>query len=288
MAIEEVWEIMPLNLVRKSSKLAKMVTVVTGGGQGIGKALAKELCKYGATVIIADLCEEKAYTTAKYIGATGFKCDVTKEEQIKTLVSKVKKKFGSIDIFISNAGVCLGEKDHSASASNKVWQSSWEVNVMAHVYAARATLPEMIKSQKGHFVQIVSAAALLSQIGDAAYSATKHAALGFAESLAITHKSDGINVSVVCPQFIATEMLGYEEDNNDFETGLMSVKDLAEIVIPQIEEKKFLILPHPEVYEFMNFKSKSYEKWIDQMHKLRLRTLKKAGTLDLKTMHKFI
>ena len=279
---------MSLNFARNPSKLAGKIAIVTGGGKGIGRALAKKLHEYGAKVVIADLYKEESSLAAKQMGIIGFKCDVTKERQIKKLVSQVKKKFGTIDIFVSNAGVCLGEKDHSASATNEVWQSTWEVNVMAHVYAARATLPEMIERQKGHFVQIVSAAALLSQIGDAAYSATKHAAMGFAESLAITHKSDGIDVSVVCPQFIATGMLGYEEGKSNTKTNLMSVEELAEIIIPEIINKKFLILPHPEVYEFMNFKSKSYDKWIDQMHKLRLRTLREAGTLDLKTIHKFI
>ena len=279
---------MSLNHSRKPSKLAGKIAIVTGGGKGIGKALAIALCKYGATVVVADLCKEDASSAAKNMGSLGIECDVTQEREVKKLVSKVKKRFGAIDIFVSNAGVCLGEEGHSASASNEVWQLSWEVNVMAHVYAARATLPEMIKSRKGHFVQIISAAALLSQIGDAAYSATKHAAMGFAESLAITHKSDGIDVSVVCPQYVATGMLGYEEDKFNPETYLMSAEELAEIVIPEILNKKFLILPHPEVYEFMNFKSKSYDKWIDQMHKLRIRTLKEAGTLDLKTIHKFI
>ncbi len=288
MATQKAWEIMSLNNIGNPAKLAGKIAIVTGGGKGIGKALAKTLYEYGATVIVSDLCKKEASTAAKHTGGIGFKCDVTQEKQIKKLVSKVKKKFGTIDIFVSNAGVCLGEKDHSASASNKVWQSNWEVNVMAHVYAARATLPKMIKCQKGHFVQIVSAAALLSQIGDAAYSATKHAAMGFAESLAITHKSDGIDVSVVCPQYIATGMLGYEEDKTNTESNLMSVEELARIVIPEIINKKFLILPHPKVYDFMNFKSKSYDKWIDQMHKLRVRTLKQAGTLDLKTIHKFI
>jgi len=279
---------MPLKHSRKTSKLSGKIAIVTGGGKGIGKALATALCKYGARVVIADLCKEDASSAAKNMGGIGFKCDVTQEGEVKKLVSKVKKKFGAIDIFVSNAGVCLDEKDHSASASNKAWQLSWEVNVMAHVYAARATLPEMIKNRNGHFVQIISAAALLSQIGNASYSATKHAAMGFAESLAITHKSDGIDVSVVCPQYVATKMLGYEEDKINPGTYPMSAEELAEIVIPEIINKKFLILPHPQVYEFMNFKSRYYDKWIDRMHKLRIRTLKKAGTLDLKTIHKFI
>ena len=205
---------MPLNHLSIASSLSGKTAIVTGGSSGIGKAIARELYKYGAKVAIADLCREKASLTAKNIGGIGLKCDVTKEKEIQTLVSTVKKRFGTVDLFVSNAGVCQGEKTHSASAPNEVWKSNWEVNVMAHVYAARATLPEMIKNKKGHFIQIISAAALLSQIGDAAYSTTKHAAMGFAESLAITHKSDGIDVSVVCPQFIATGMLGYEEEKS--------------------------------------------------------------------------
>ena len=279
---------MSLSQLSAKSSLAGKVVIVTGGSQGIGKAIAGELCKYDVKIVIADLCGEKAALAAKNCGGLGLKCDVTQEKEIKDLVNSVKKLFGTIDIFVSNAGVCLGENGHSASASNAVWQSSWEVNVMAHVYAARATLPEMIKRRNGHFVQIVSAAGLLSQIGDAAYSTTKHAALGFAESLAITHKSDGIDVSVVCPQYIATEMLGYKEDKLPNSANLMSAEDLAEIVVPEIVNKKFLILPHPEVYDFMNFKSKSYDKWIYQMHKFRLRTLKKAGTLDIKKIHKYL
>ena len=264
------------------------IIIITGGASGIGKHLAQEFAKYGARVVIADLSLEKASSVAKALNGIGFLCDVTREEQIQNLIRDVKKIFGTVDIFVSNAGICLGEGAHSASASNEIWNSSWEVNVMAHVYAARATLPEMIKNQRGQFVQIISAAALLSQIGDAAYSATKHAAMGFAESLAITHKSDGIDVSVLCPQYVATNMLGYEEDRGDLRTDIMSAAQLAEIAVPEIQKKKFLILPHPEVQQFMNFKNKSYDKWIYEMHKLRARALKKSGTLDIKTLHKFV
>ena len=279
---------MSLRVKTGATALAGKTAIVTGGSRGIGKALAMKFCEYGAKVAIADLSKEKVYSAAKSFGGTGYQCDVTDEEQVKALVYNVKKQYGTIDIFVSNAGVCFGEKDHSASASNEIWNASWQVNVMAHVYAVRATLPEMIKNRTGHFVQIVSAAALLSQIGDAAYSATKHAAMGFAESLAISHKGDGVDVSVVCPQYVSTEMLGYTEDNVNTQTDLMSAEELAEIVIPQIIQKKFLILPHLEVYDFMNFKSKSYDKWIERMHKLRMRTLKNAGKLDIKIIHKLI
>jgi NAD(P)-dependent dehydrogenase (short-subunit alcohol dehydrogenase family) len=280
---------MPLNLTHEAKTFKNKIVVVTGGARGIGKALAKAFAKHGSKVAIADTSEDLAIEVAKSFGGIGFMCDVTNEEQMEKLVSKVESIFGNIDFFISNAGVCLGESDHATSATNEVWKLSWEVNVMAHVYAARAALPQMIKNKQGHFIQIVSAAALLSQIGDAAYSTTKHAALGFAESLAITHKGDGIDVSVVCPQYIATAMLGYNEDaNGNIDSELMTPEQLARIVIREIQTKKFLILPHPEVYEFMNFKSRFYDTWINKMSLLRERALKKSGTLDIKTLHKFM
>ena len=148
---------MSLNPKSFKSTFRGKTAVITGGGQGIGKALAQELGKCGAKVAIADLSLENALFVAKTIGGLGFQCDVTQEQQIESLVSKVQKYWGTIDLFISNAGVCLGEKDHSASASNEVWKKNWEVNVMAHVYAVRAALPEMIKRQKGHFFFFIQA-----------------------------------------------------------------------------------------------------------------------------------
>ena len=280
---------MSLNSTHEAKTFKNKIVLVTGGARGIGKALAKAFAKHGAKVAIADISEDLAIEAAKSFDGIGFMCDVTNEAQMKKLVSKVESIFGNIDFFISNAGVCFGESGHATSATNEVWNLSWEVNVMAHVYAARAALPQMIKNKQGHFIQIISAAALLSQIGDAAYSTTKHAALGFAESLAITHKGDGIDVSVVCPQYIATAMLGYDEDvNENIESELMTPQQLARIVIKEIQLKKFLILPHPEVYKSMNFKSRFYDKWIDKMNLLRASALKKTGTLDIKTLHKFM
>ena len=263
--------------------------IVTGGARGIGKALGKQFSAAGAHVAIADLSEIEAKAVASTIGGIGILCDVTKENNIQKLVKTVESSFGEIDLFVSNAGICLGENDHAASASNAAWDLCWSIHVMAHVYAARAVLPSMIRRKKGYFLQIISAAALLSQIGDAAYSTTKHAALGFAESLAITHKSDGISVSVACPQYVSTEMIGYKEDKiRSTNSKIMTPEDLAMLIILGIEAEKFLILPHPEVYDFMNFKSKSYDKWINQMHELRQKALDKSGTLDIKTLHKFI
>ena len=269
-------------------KIANKTIVVTGAARGIGKYLAAEFIRQNANVVIADKRGSKIQETASALGALGVLCDVTKENQIKRLVKKVSSKLGPIDFFVSNAGVNFGEKNHAASASNQTWNRCWNVHVMAHVYAARAVLPTMIKRKQGYFVQIISAAALLSQIGDSAYSSTKHAALGFAESLAITHNSDGIRVSAVCPQYVSTEMLGYNSNDEIFLCSVKSPQEVAKLVISGIKSEKFLILPHPEVYEFMNFKTKSYDKWIHKMSKLRSKLLKRYGTLNIKAIHKFI
>jgi NAD(P)-dependent dehydrogenase (short-subunit alcohol dehydrogenase family) len=180
--------------------LKEKTVIVTGGARGIGKALSKRFAREGANVVVADLLEHAAQETADSINGLVVACDVRKESDIQNLVTRTEQHFGPIDLFCSNAGVCFGEPDTATSASNEVWQTCWEIHVMAHVYAARTVLPGMIKRGGGYFLQMASAAALLNQIGDAAYSTTKHAALGFAESLAITHADDGIVVSVVCPQ----------------------------------------------------------------------------------------
>ena len=178
--------------------------VVTGGARGIGKALAIRFAKEGARVVVSDLKEETARRVAEPIEGLAVACDVSKESAVQNLVARAEDRFGPIDLFCSNAGVFFGEPDLATSAGNDHWQTCWDIHVMAHVYAARAVLPGMIERGGGYLLNMASAAGLLSQIGDAAYSATKHAAVGFAESLAITHGDDGVKVSVICPQFVAT------------------------------------------------------------------------------------
>lgn len=160
---------------------------------------------------------------------------------------------------------------------------------MAHVYAARAVLPSMLERGEGYFVQMASAAGLLSQIGDAAYSASKHATVGFAESLSITHGDDGIKISVVCPQYVATPMLGYSEnEDSDQFPGVISPIELARTVVEGIEAEKFLILPHPDVAKFIQHKTADYDRWLGGMRKLRRNILSEIGSTRLEEMHKLI
>ena len=268
-------------------KLNKSIIVVTGGASGIGKALVRQFSSEGATVIIADLNLESAVELAKEVGGFGVFCDVRIEKSIIDLVKVVTDKFNKIDIFCSNAGVLFEELGDATSTRNVDWQSSWEVNVMAHVYAARACLPSMISRRKGYFLQIISAAGLLSQIGNSAYSTSKHAAIGFAESLSIAHSDDGIRVSVVCPQYVSTPMLGYTDCQVEDELGeIMSPDEVAKVVISAVLKEEFLILPHPEVEKYFLKKATDYQKWLGGMKKLRRKVLDRSGDLDIKSIIK--
>jgi len=263
--------------------------IVTGGGSGIGKALCTAFAKAGATVAVADIDESAASAVAAQIDGISVRCDVTREPEIENLVNIVQDQMGPVDLFCSNAGVCFGEPGHAASASNDVWQTCWQVHVMAHVYAARAVLPSMLERGSGYFLQMSSAAGLLSLIGDAAYSTTKHAAVGLAESLAITHADDGINVSVVCPQYVATPMLGYAEgDPVPVKQSTITPQQVADAVLKGIDEETFLILPHPEIAGYLQSKTANYDQWLGGMQKLRRKMLGELGTTDLVEMHKLI
>ncbi len=268
-------------------QLKDKVVIITGAARGIGAAMAKRFAKEGAILILGDLDEQAVVATAKVNNGFGHKCDVTKESDIQKLVAFAYEKFGVVDMFVSNAGVCFGEEDHSASASNETWQKCWDIHVMSHVYAARAVLPSMIERGDGYLVQMASAAGLLSQIGDAAYSATKHAAVGFAESLSITHGKQGIKVSCICPQYVATQMTGYEEGaTTKNSASIISTEDVAESVLRGIQNEQFLILPHPEVAEFMRHKSADYDRWLGGMRKLRSNIVDTVGSTKLEDMHK--
>lgn len=248
------------------------VVVVTGGANGIGKALCERFAAEGArVVVVVDLEEENARQVADAIGGVAFGVDVRDESQIQAMVAQVEADYGHIDLFCSNAGIGAGDGEPwwATSAPNETWQAMWEINVMAHVCAARACLPKMIERGEGYFLHTVSAAGLLSQIGDAAYSTTKHAAAGFAESLAITHGDDGIKVSMVCPQAVRTRMLGDTDGASAGVDGIISPEELAQSVIEGLAEERFLILPHPQVEQYRQNKAANYDRWIGGMRKLR-------------------
>lgn len=260
------------------------VAIVTGGGHGIGRALCRRLAADGMQVVVADIEGEAARTVAAEINGTAKEIDVCDESAIVRMVEDVETRIGPIELFISNAGVAFGDgesgsvsKEGGLNPIDDRWQTSWNVNVMAQVYAARAVIPRMLQRGGGHIVNIASAAGLLSQIGDAAYSTTKHASVGLSESLAINYGDDGITVSVVCPQAVATRLIGMEDDSNATEggfggneiDGILQAEEVADIIVEQAREGRFMILTHPKVATYIQRKSGDYDRWIGGMRKFR-------------------
>lgn len=256
-------------------ELAGKVAVVTGGAGGIGQALARRLMREGVkAVVIADLDAARLAEVAADIGCDHQRCDVSNEADVQALVADTEARHGPIDLFCSNAGVLDVDADFSdaTSAPNSGWERSWAVNVMAHVYAARACLPGMKARRSGHFLHTISAAGLLSQIGSGPYSTTKHAAIGFAEHLAIAHKDDGIGVSMLCPQGVDTAMIRRDTQGAPHPAladGVLSAEVVADIAVDGVKAGQFLILPHAEVADYMANKARDYPRWIGGMAKMR-------------------
>ena len=243
------------------------IIVVTGAASGIGKALASRFRAEGARQIVCvDLNAAGARATADELGAVAMTADVGNELDIARVIEDTERDVGPIDLFCSNAGIGVGENLESPNAD---WQMSWDVNVMAHVYAARHLVPRMAARGGGYLLNTASAAGLLNQIGGAAYGVSKHAAVGFGEWLAIHHGHQGIVVSMLCPQAVRTAMT---DDNLATAAaagdGLMEPEELASCVIEGLRAERFLILPHSDVLEYMRRKTGDYDRWIRGMGKL--------------------
>ncbi|MBI3680221.1 MAG: SDR family oxidoreductase [Acidobacteria bacterium] len=249
-------------------KLAGKSVVVTGGGHGIGRALCLRFRQEGARVQVADIDEDAAARTAGQCGGIARRCDVSREDDIRALVSQADP----IDLFCSNAGIFL---EGGPEAPDADWDRIMSVNFKAHLYAARAVLPQMLERGEGYLLQVVSAAGLLTQIGSALYAVTKHAALALAEWIAVEHGDAGIKVSCVCPQGVRTRMLLGEDGGKEsfLKAGSVSPEEVAEAVIRGLEQEQFLILPHPEVAEYFRRKADDYDRWLSGMRRLRRQTL---------------
>lgn len=252
--------------------IAGKVVVVTGGASGIGKSLCERFAAEGArAVVVADIdAEDLEAVRASIAGQTqalGIRTDVSAEADVQALVAKVLDVFGHIDLFCSNAGIFTpgGEE-----VSNEQWQRIWEINVMAHIYAARAVLPGMLARGDGYLLNTASAAGLLNQIGSAPYGVTKHAAVGFAEWLAITYGDSGIKVSVLCPQAVRTKMTAGGTGAAGVD-GMLEPEQLAQTVVETLAAERFLVLPHPEVLTYMQRKTADYDRWIGGMRRLQER-----------------
>jgi len=250
-------------------ELKDKIIVVTGAASGIGRALAVRFAAEGAKLVVcADRDEPGAKATAEMMGGVAAKVDVSKEADIQALIEGVERDHGPIDLFCSNAGIGVGGGAETPDAD---WQRIWDINVMAHVWAARHLVPLMAARGGGYLLNTASAAGLLSQIGSAPYAVTKHAAVGLAEWLAITHGDQGIKVSVLCPQAVRTAMTAGNPDGVASIDGMMEPEVLAESVVKGLAAEEFLILPHAEVINYMRNKTADYGRWIGGMRKLNRR-----------------
>ncbi|TMB72311.1 MAG: SDR family oxidoreductase [Chloroflexi bacterium] len=248
------------------------VVVVTGGGGGIGGALSRRFAAEGAErVVVCDIDQQAAETVAAEIGGTAVRADVTVESDVAQLVGGTLEAHGRIDIYCSNAGIAFGG---GPEASDQAWRQSWDVHVMAHLYAARALLPGMRARRDGYIVGTISAAGLLNHILAAPYAVTKAAGLSFFEWMAIAYHDEGIRISALCPQGVRTAMLAQEGEHNFLTAGALDPEQIAEAVVEAIHDERFLILPHPEVGEFFQRKAADYDRWLRGMRRLRARILK--------------
>ena len=254
-------------------KVRDKVVVVTGGASGIGRALCLRFAAEGArAVVVSDInLDGIDRTVADIAGQTkvlGVRTDVGNEEEVSALVRSALEAHGQIDLFCSNAGIFTPGGEDVPTAD---WQKIWDINVMSHVYAARAVLPGMLARGEGYLLNTSSAAGLLSQVGSAPYSVTKHAAVGFAEWLSITYGKRGIRVSVLCPQAVRTQMTAGSNGGVAGLDGMLEPEQLADTVIETLEEERFLCLPHPEVLTYMQRKTDDYDRWLGGMRRLHER-----------------
>jgi NAD(P)-dependent dehydrogenase (short-subunit alcohol dehydrogenase family) len=249
--------------------LKDKVVIVTGGANGIGAALCRRFAAEGArAVVVADLDARAARLVADEIGGLAIPTDVAREADVQRLVDDTTARFGRIDLFCSNAGIAV---DGGEETIDSEWQRCWDVNVMAHVLAARAVVPGMLARGGGYLLQTVSAAGLLTHIHSATYAVTKHAALAFAEWLSMTYGDRAITVSALCPQGVRTDMLRRAASGGRtfLLDSALDPDQVADAVVRGLAEERFLILPHPEVAEYFRRKASDYDRWLGGMRKLR-------------------
>jgi len=248
------------------------VAVVTGGASGIGAALARRFAQEGAAgIVVADLDEAQAQAVAAEVGGLAVRTDVSVESEVQALIARATGHFGRVDVLCSNAGLATGG---GLQAGNADWQRLWEVNLMAHVYGARAVVPQMIERGEGYLLQTASAAGLLSHPESAVYAVTKHAAVALAEWLAIQYGDQGIRVSCLCPQGVRTPMLmGKDGERRSFlQEDMVTPEQVAQDCVAAMREERFLVLPHPQVLDYWRGKTADVQRWLGGMRRLRAKS----------------
>ncbi len=242
--------------------------VVTGGANGIGRALCERFAREGAAhIMVVDLDESLAKKVAADVGGVSRRVDVSSREEIESLVRDVEVEAGPIDLFVSNAGILIAG---GPEVGVEAWDQIWSVNVMSHVHAAHAVLPSMLERGEGYLLNTCSAAGLLTQIGSAPYAVTKHAAVAFAEWLSITYGERGIKVSALCPQAVRTNMSAAAENVGVAGVdGMIEPEELAEVAIGGLRAEQFLILPHEIVRTYYQRKGQDIDRWLKGMRRLQ-------------------
>ena len=250
-------------------ELADRHVVITGAARGIGRALAVRIAAEGPrALVVADLDGPGAEAVAREIDAVAMQVDIRQERDIRALIDRAQEADGPIDLFCSSAGV--PGPGGGPEAPDADWQATWEANVMAHVWAARALVPEMVARGEGYLLNTASAAGLLTQVSALPYTVTKHAAVALAEWLAINYGDAGVKVSCLCPQAVKTAMLdaALEEPVGAAALragGILAPEEVAESVVAGIRDERFLILPHPRVAQSMAYKASDPEGWLGRM-----------------------
>lgn len=250
-------------------ELKDKIAVITGGGDGIGRAMALRFKTEGARgLLLSDIDGDAAMRTAAEVGGIGVQADASDEAAVIAMVERAESELGPIDLFCANAGIAGTSDLHTP---NEQWQRIWEINVMSHVYAARAVVPLMLARGGGYLLNTASAAGLLNQIGSASYGVTKHAAVGFGEWLALTYRHQGIKVSLLCPQAVRTAMTAGDDPAVAAAAvdGMMEPEALADAVVEGLRAESFLILPHDQVLDYMRRKTDDYDRWIGGMNRLQ-------------------
>ena len=244
--------------------------VVTGAGHGIGRAIARRMAAEGARVVVNDLDAAAASSVAAEIGGLAAPGDAASESGVEALVAAARAHLGSIDVYFANAGI---EVAAGLQASEEDWHRSLDVNVMAHVRAARNLVPDWVERGSGRFVVTASAAGLLTMLGSAPYAVSKHGAVAFAEWLSATYGHRGVVVQAICPQGVRTRMLEEAGMIADvlIRDGALEPEDVAESVWEGMQDDRFLILPHPEVAEYYVNRATSPDRWLHAMRTLQRR-----------------
>jgi NAD(P)-dependent dehydrogenase (short-subunit alcohol dehydrogenase family) len=261
-------------------KLAGKGVVVTGAGRGIGRALATRLAAEGARVVVNDLDRDTARTVADEVGGTAVPGDASSADGVRRLVDEATEHLGRIDVYCANAGIDGATGIDSLQTPDDHWDRILDVNVLAHVRAARLLVPTWLESGGGRFVVTASAAGLLTMIGSAPYSVTKHAAVGFAEWLSVTYGHRGVTVQAICPQGVRTQML---EDAGPLQELLsrdaaLEPEQVADAFVAGLDDDRFLVLPHPEVAGYYAARAADTDRWLAGMRRLQ-RKLDESGVL---------